>query len=149
VKRSSLAVLVPSIVGICALAAPAAVEAQSCGARVTVRQVGMKANEDGTRTLKYRAKVEADHGTSRCAKVQFTVMRSYVRTDGQKLEDGIPVTVEAEKRAEVEGEDILATNKLVYWWADRVSCQPCLEQVAESAPSQDRDATRVAAQPLR
>jgi hypothetical protein len=131
VKRFSLPVLVPSIVGVLALLGPAGAGAQECGARVTVRQVGMKANEDGTRTLKYRARVEAATESSQCAKVSFTVMRSYIRTDGQKLEDGIPVAVEADGRVEVEGEDILATSKLVYWWADRVSCQPCAEMPAE------------------
>jgi hypothetical protein len=105
-----------------------------CGARVTVREVGRQANDDGTRTLKYRAVVLADpaEGAS-CARVSFNVMRSYVKADGSTAEAGIPVAVDAKKRSTtVDGEDVLPTSPLVYWWADQVRCEPC---AAEAPPA--------------
>jgi hypothetical protein len=112
-------------------------DAQVCGARVTVREVARQVNDDGTRTLRYRANVLAEpaEGTS-CARVSFSVMRSYVKTDGTTAEAGIPVTVEVKKRStNVDGEDVLATSRLVYWWADQVRCEPCSGEVTEAPPA--------------
>jgi hypothetical protein len=101
--------------------------AQTCGARVTVRQIGMTANEDGTRTLRYRASVQTDQ--SACTKVAFTIIRSYIKPDGTAVEDAIPVEVQVPGRAiDVEGETLANTRRLIYWRADRVSCQPCSDQ---------------------
>jgi hypothetical protein len=118
-----------------------------CGAHVTVREVGRQANDDGTRTLKYRATVLAEpaEGAS-CARVSFSVMRSYVKSDGSTAEGPIPVTLEVKKRnTTVDGQDVLATTRLVYWWADQIRCEPCTGEVApatgkarsESRPDKD------------
>jgi hypothetical protein len=97
----------------------------ACGARVTVREVGRQLNDDGTRTLKYRASVEAETEAS-CAKISFSIMRSYVKADGSTTEGAIPMTIEARRRSTViEGEDVLPTSRLVYWWADQVRCDAC------------------------
>jgi hypothetical protein len=134
-------VLVP-VLAVSALAlgsTPAA--AQACGAHVSVRQVDKKQNEDGTRTLKYRAVVQADPAAG-CTRVSFHVIRSYVRNDGVTLEEPIPMSVEAHDQEVVEAEDVLATNKLVYWRADRVSCQPCAGVAVAAKPSKPGKAAR-------
>jgi hypothetical protein len=124
------------MMGVTVLATGAASAGPVCGAHVTVREVGRQANDDGTRTLKYRATVLAEpaDGAS-CARVTFSVMRSYVKSDGSTTEGAIPVTLEVKKRnTTVDGEDVLATTRLVYWWADQVRCEPCSE--ASGAPAE-------------
>jgi hypothetical protein len=121
---------------------PASVSADPvCGARVTVREVSRQPNDDGTRTLKYRASVQAEpaEGTV-CSRVSFSVMRSYVKADGSTAEAGIPMTLEVRKRSTVDGEDVLPTSRLVYWWADQVRCEPC--SAAASAPGRARPQAR-------
>jgi hypothetical protein len=118
----SCAVLAAPALLVCA---PFEAAAQVCAARATVRQMSASPNEDGTRTLRYRAHVQADREAAACTRVSFTVMRSYVGADGATREEGIPLTVEVKDQLEVDGEDVLATKKLVYWWTDRVTCEPC------------------------
>jgi hypothetical protein len=120
---------------------PARVSADPvCGARVTVREVSRQPNDDGTRTLKYRASVQAEPAEgAACSKVSFSVMRSYVKADGSTAEAGIPMTIEARKRSTVvDGEDVLPTSRLVYWWADQVRCEPCSGDPVASASSRVR-----------
>ena len=121
-RTSSMMVVLPLL-----LQGPVPAVAQPCGARVTVRQIGMTTNEDGTRTLRYRASVQTDQ--SACTKVTFTIIRSYIKPDGAAVEDAIPVQVQVPGRAiDVEGETLANTRRLIYWRADRVSCQPCGDQ---------------------
>lgn len=120
------------------LAAAIGAQAQpSCGARVTVRQVAMQPNDDGTRTLKYRASVQVDSEGAACTRVKFSVMRSYVKRDGSTVEAGIPVTVDVPRHnADVEGDDVLPTSRLVYWWPDQVRCEPCpAAATSEASPA--------------
>jgi hypothetical protein len=98
--------------------------ADVCGAQVTVRQIGMTPNEDGTRIVRYRASVETDQPT--CAKVGFSIIRSYIKPDGTPFEDAIPVDIQVPGRAvDVEGETLANTRRLIYWRAEKVTCQPC------------------------
>jgi hypothetical protein len=121
VKARNVALSMVVVVGGAAL-----VGAQpACGARVTVRQVGMQPNDDGTRTLKYRANVQIDP-PGVCTRVSFSLMRSYVKGDGSTVEAGLPLAVEVQKRSTLlEGDDVLPTSRLVYWWTDDVRCEPC------------------------
>jgi len=144
--------LFPSIVGLPSLlsmilltgASPCA--AQVCAARVKVHQVGMKANQDGTRTLRYQARVQTDSAGPACATVAFSVLGSYVKPGGATLEDTIPVAVDARRRTVVvEGEEVLPTSKLVYWRVDGVTCEPCPEtaRAQKGAPRAASTASRV------
>jgi hypothetical protein len=126
-------VLVPVLAVTAVALGSAPAGAQSCGAQVSVRQVDKKQNEDGTRTLKYRATVQADPAAG-CTRVSFDVIRSYVRHDGVTLEDPIPMSVEAHDQEVVEAQDVLATSKLVYLRAERVSCQPCSSVAVAARP---------------
>src|SRR5687767_11978438 len=97
-------------------AAAAAPAAEVCGARVSVRQIAMTPNEDGTRTVRYRASVETDQPA--CAQVSFTIVRSYIKPDGTNMEDMIPVDVQVPGRAvDVEGDTVAHTRRLIYWRA--------------------------------
>jgi hypothetical protein len=140
--------------------APADAVAQVCSARATVRQIGVKPNDDGTRTLRYRATLQADKDAVPCTKVDLTVVRSYVAADGTTREEGIPLSAEVKDKLEIDGEDVLATSKLVYWRTERVTCEPCagapattkaaamaIDPPAASAATEDSEAGDAAQQP--
>jgi hypothetical protein len=113
-----------SLMAMATLAAAGAVEAaDACGAQVSVRQVATTPNADGTRTVRYRATVQTDQTS--CTRVTFTIMRSYIKTDGTAFEDAIPVDVQVEGRADVEADTVADTRRLIYWRAERVTCEPC------------------------
>jgi hypothetical protein len=125
------------------------VSAQTCGARVTVRQVGMQPNDDGTRTLRYRASVQIDP-PGVCTRVSFSLMRSYVRSDGSTIEAGLPLSVEVEKRNTLlEGDDVLPTSRLVYWWTEQVRCEPCTGETSTAAPPPAKAPKAAPAAPAR
>jgi hypothetical protein len=108
--------------------------ADVCGARVDVRQIGMTSNDDGTRTVRYRASVQTDQVT--CAKVTFSIIRSYIKPDGTAFEDAIPVDIQVPGRAvDVEGETLANTRRLIYWRAERISCQPCADGGKGNVPA--------------
>ena len=108
--------------------------ADVCGAQVTVRQIGMTPNDDGTRTVRYRASVETDQVT--CAKVSFSIIRSYIKPDGTAFEDAIPVDIQVPGRAvDVEGETLANTRRLIYWRAEKVACLPCAAGSAANVPA--------------
>jgi hypothetical protein len=124
-----------------AAAAPAA---EVCGARVSVRQIAMSQNEDGTRNVRYRASVETDQTS--CARVSFTIVRSYLKPDGSNYEDMIPVEVQVPGRAvDVEGDTVADTRRLIYWRAEKVSCQPCAKSTGDRpmAPAPSYSTTSV------
>jgi len=107
-----------------ALAAAGAQAAGVCGAAVTVRQIRLSPNEDGTRTVRYRATVQTDQPA--CARVSFTIIRSYIKPDGTAFEDAIPVEVQVPGRSvDVEADTIANTRRLIYWRAEKVTCEPC------------------------
>jgi hypothetical protein len=118
-------VLAPVVPLLAMFAIPQDAVAQVCGARATVRQTAMKMNDDGTRTVRYRADVLADREAAQCTNVHLMVMRSYVKADGSTVEEGIPLSLEVHDRKQFDGEEVLPTSKLVYWWTDRVRCEPC------------------------
>jgi hypothetical protein len=117
--RASLSLIAFSI-----LFVASSVAADVCGARVDVKQIGMTPNEDGTRTVRYRASVQTDQVT--CAKVSFSILRSYIKPDGTAFEDVIPVDIQVPGRAvDVEGETLANTRRLIYWRAEKITCEPC------------------------
>jgi hypothetical protein len=120
-----------------ALSVRAVDSAGVCGAQVTVRQIKLTPNADGTRTVRYRASVQTDQPA--CAVVSFTIIRSYIKPDGAAFEDAIPVEVDVPGRVDVEADTIADTRRLIYWRAEKVTCRPCAGSAsnapAASAPS--------------